>query len=101
MGYAFAAVVAAALNVAYQVGAPTPLSDPCRAPSLRPNREAPRLTGPEEITSRVRFVQQPDSPVSVTAIDFSNELFAPEMRDEPAQLAAAIAALKKSEHSQE
>ena len=71
MGYAFAAVVAAALNVAYQVGAPTPLSDPCRAPSLRPNREAPRLTGPEEITSRVRFVQQPDSPVSVTAIDFS------------------------------
>ena len=73
MGYAFAAVVAAALNVAYQVGAPTPLSDPCRAPSLRPNREAPRLTGPEEITSRVRFVQQPDSP----------------------------AALKKSEHSQE
>jgi hypothetical protein len=30
-----------------------------------------------------------------------DELFAPEMRDEPAQLAAAIAALKKSEHSQE
>jgi hypothetical protein len=71
MGNTFAAVVAATLNVGFQVGALTPPSDPCRVLSVPPNREAPRLTGPEEITSRVRFLRQPDSPVSVTAIDFS------------------------------
>jgi hypothetical protein len=32
----------------------------------------PVITGPEEITSLVRFVAQPDSPVVVSRVDFSN-----------------------------
>ena len=56
MGHVSAAVVAATLIVGYQVVAPTSPSDPCRPPSLRPDRETPRRMGPEEITSLVRFV---------------------------------------------
>jgi hypothetical protein len=40
--------------------------------SVRENVTAPTLAGPEEITSRIRVLTQPDSPVAVSRLDFSD-----------------------------
>ena len=74
--YVIAALLAAtlngvALNVNGQVGAPASPAHACEVPVVRPNSDTPRVTGPEEITSRVRILRQPDSPISVLAVDFS------------------------------
>ena len=71
MGYIVAAGLVATVTVGSQLGA---LSSPgivCKAPLVRPLVDGPRLRGPDEITSRLRIVRQPDSPATVTAIDFS------------------------------
>ena len=43
--------------------------------TLQTTAPTPTVIGPEEITSRVRFVAQPDSPVVVTRLDFGNTIF--------------------------
>jgi len=70
MLYTFAALLAATLNAGTQVGPASPGAI-CQVPLIRPNSGAPSVTGPEDVTSRVRILRQPDSPISVTAIDFS------------------------------
>lgn len=40
--------------------------------SVGENVTAPTLVGPEEITSRIRVLTQPDSPVAVSRLDFSD-----------------------------
>jgi hypothetical protein len=40
--------------------------------SVRENVAAPTLVGPEDITSRVRVLTQPDSPVAFSRLDFND-----------------------------
>jgi hypothetical protein len=44
---------------------------PCQFAILQPRPE-PALKGAEAITSRVRFLNQPDSPVAISSVDFHN-----------------------------
>jgi hypothetical protein len=43
--------------------------------SVREPAAAPRILGPEEITSRVRVLSQPDSPVAISLLDFGDSAF--------------------------